>query len=58
MDFSGVVSKYRISDEESPELIWKCASIGAAYALCVDQSRGLVYVTGHDHMLYIISDGM
>ena len=58
MDYAGTVSKYRIGDEEMPELIWHCATFKGAYALCVDQNTGLVYVTAPDHMLYIISAGM
>ena len=51
--------KYRISDTESPELIWESQPTGnKAYALCVEQNTGLVYVTGSNHTLYIISAGM
>ena len=58
LDVTGVVTKYRMSVRESPQLIWKCPAIRGAYALCVDQDTGVVYVTGPDHMLYIISAGV
>ena len=58
LDVSGVVSKYKISDGKSPDLIWHCPAIRGAYALCVDQSRGTIYVNGPNHTLYIISAGV
>ena len=58
LDVTGLVTKYRIGVRESPQLIWRCPAIKGAYALCVDQSTGLVYVTGPNHILYIISAGV
>ena len=47
-----------MSESEPPKLIWSCPTARGAYALCVDQDTGVVYVTGPDHMLYIISAGV
>ena len=53
------IRKYRLSDTVAPELIWESrATANKAYALCVEQNTGLVYVTGPKHMLYILSAGM
>ena len=57
LDVTGLVTKYRMGVRESPQLIWRCYAVSGAYALCVDQSTGLVYVTDPHHMLYIISAG-
>ena len=55
----GWIRKYRISDTEAPEVKWESrATANKSYALCVDQNTGLVYVTGSNHMLYILSAGM
>lgn len=57
LDIEGKVCTYRISNTEEPKLLWECTAITGAYALCMDQRRGLVYVTGKGQMLYIISEG-
>ena len=58
LDVTGLVSKYKISETKSPEFLWSCPTARGAYALCVDKNTGVVYVTGPDHMLYIIYGGM
>ena len=58
LDVTGVVTKYIISETKSPELLWSCPTARGAYALCVDQNTGVVYVTGPNHMLYIIYGSM
>ena len=57
LDFKGRVSKFTINDYEEPKLIWKCCNVEGAYALCVDQERGLVYVTGREQSLHFIYGG-
>ena len=53
------IRKYRLSDTVAPELIWESRTTdNKAYALCVEQKTGLVFVTGANHMLYIISAGV
>ena len=44
-------------DNEEPKLIWKCCDVEGAYALCVDQESGLVYVTGREQSLHFIFGG-
>ena len=59
LDIDGWIRKYRIGDAEAPVLIWESrATDGTAYALCVEWWTGLVYVTGPNNMLYILSSGM
>ena len=57
LDYNGLVRQYKIEDDKAPTVVWDCQLKGA-YALCVDQNRGLVYATGQENTLLIISAGM
>ena len=57
LDHDGLVCQYKIEDDKAPTVVWDC-HIKGAYVLCVDQNRGLVYVTGQENTLLIISAGM
>lgn len=57
LGYDNKISKYRLSDTKDPELVWECTEVSEAYALCVDEMRGLVYVIGKGHIVYIIQGG-
>ena len=57
LDYNELVCQYKIEDDKAPTLVWDC-QIKGAYVLCVDQHRGLAYVTGQENTLLIISAGM
>ena len=57
LDMSNKISKCKIQEHGSLELVWECTAVPGPYALCVDKQRGLVYVTGSGQMLYIIDNG-
>ena len=57
LDRSSKISKCKIQEHGSLELVWECTAVPGPYALCVDKQRGLVYVTGSGQMLYIIDNG-
>ena len=51
----GLLNSFQMSGDAEPTLIWTLNHFDGAYAVCTDEKSGLIYVTGKEKKLHIVS---